>query len=111
MLLSGVFGFLPTCAWKRVTFVVFCLHIRNSYTFDFIAPLIVNVLFLLSNFMQLSRLLIVCIKRSTNPIALKMFVLSNGSDNLILSITILSNSSDNVYIMLFTQRFTLYPIK
>ena len=34
------------------------------------ASLIVNVLFLLANFMQLKRRLIVCIKRSTNPIAL-----------------------------------------
>ena len=73
ILLSGVFGFLPKCAWKGVTFVVFCLHIRNWYTIDFIASLIVNVLFLLSNFMQPKRLLIVCIKRSTKPMALWSF--------------------------------------
>ena len=70
ILLSGVFGFLPKCAWKGVTFVVFCLQIRNWYTIDLIASLIVNVLFLVSNFIQPKRLLIVCIKRSTNPIAL-----------------------------------------
>ena len=70
ILLSGVFGFFLKCAWKGVTFVVFCLHIRNWYTIDFIASLVVNVLFLLSKFIQLKSLLIVCIKRSTNPIAL-----------------------------------------
>ena len=70
MLFSGVFGFLQKCALKGVTFVVFCLHIRDLYTIDFIDSLIVNVLFLLSNFTQLGRLLVVCMKRSTDPIAL-----------------------------------------
>ena len=70
MSLSGVSDFLPKFAWNGVTFVVFCLHIRNLNSMDFIASLIVNVLFLLSNFMQLRRLLIGCIKRSTKPLAL-----------------------------------------
>ena len=82
-LLSGVFGFLPKCAWKSVKFVVVCFYIRNRYTINFIASLIVNVLFLLSNFMQLKRLLIVCIKSSADPIAL--WLLAGAVIMLILS--------------------------
>ena len=73
LLLSGVFDFLPKSARKSITFVVFCFHILNWYTIDFIDSLIVNVLFLLAIFMQLSRRLIVFINRSFNPIALWSF--------------------------------------
>ena len=69
LLLSGDFDYLKS-VWKGVKFVLFCLHMRNLYSIDFIESFIVNVSDLLVNFIQLDRLLTVCINRSKNPIAL-----------------------------------------
>ena len=70
MLLSGVIGFLPKCAWKGAKFLVFCLDMRYWHTSDFIDNFIENAIELHDIFTQLKRLLIVCNKRSCNPIAL-----------------------------------------